>query len=303
MPWHQILGNNDCAAAPYKTVFPECPLYWSFARGGILFVGLHGYSCWKVENTNHAGIRYDEEQLSWLRRLVGDSDARTLVLFTHEPLLCDDSHLARAQLAPVLSAFRGEEIWNVAGHEHRNHTAAFVLGGRLVRSVETMTPVGEWKVGKGCFRRFRCAGGRIVGSELHWTDTNGVPLEVTEDAATRNAKSIVLLEAAFADKALSVCLVGRDSFELTGETVRIQDRLSNYYVCRPDSATHGPGGRLSFAVPREVKGRAIRSVVLLTGIGEKRYDLPPVGEDARTVVCFENTSTREIKIFGYALYP
>lgn len=59
-----------------------------------------------VENSNHAGIKYGAAQLAWLTNLVAASDARTLVLFTHEPLASLDSRLAVEQLDAVLRRSR-----------------------------------------------------------------------------------------------------------------------------------------------------------------------------------------------------
>lgn len=299
VPCRQIVGNNDCARVPYEKVFPDHPVNWSFEKNGVLFVALHGYNRWNVENTNHAGILYDDEQLAWVEGLVGNSSAKTLVLVTHEPLICGDSHAARVQLAPVVDRFRGAEIWNIAGHEHRNHTATLRLGSRTVRSVETMTPVGSWKIGDGCYRVFFCKGGRLVGSALRWVTAAGEAIGYRPDPTTCDSPRACLVEES-CPEALSVRLVGRDAFELGPKTVRIQNRISNYYVNASNSRT-GAVSRLEFIVPREVGGVAVKSVVLLTDKGNEVRPLPPSGSDGRTSVVFENATRRGIKVFGYAL--
>lgn len=299
VPCRQIVGNNDCARIPYEKVFPDFPVNWSLEKNGVLFAALHGYNCWKAENTNNAGILYDAEQLAWLEGLVRNSSAKTLVLVTHEPLLCGDSHAARAQLAPIVDRFRGAEIWNVAGHEHRNHTATLRLGSRTVRSVETMTPVGSWKVGDGCYRVLFCKGGRLVGSALRWVTAAGEAIGYQPDPTTCDSPRASLVEAS-CPEALSVRLVGRDALELGPGTRRIENRISNYYVNAPDAAT-GAVSRLEFIVPREVGGVPVRSVVLLTVNGNESRPLPSPGADGRTSVVFENVTPRGIKVFGYAL--
>lgn len=299
VPCRQIIGNNDCARAPYEKVFPERPLNWSFEKNGVLFVALHGYNCWKVENTNHAGVLYDAEQLAWFDRQVRGSTAKTLVIVTHEPLVCGDSHAARAQLAPIADRFRGEEIWNVAGHEHRNFTGTFRLGGRTVRSIETMTPVGSWRIGDGCYRVCFCKGGRLVGSALRWVTSTGEPIGYQPDPCVRESKPLPLVEDAHPE-ALVVRLVGRDAIGLGPRSRRIEDRISNYYVDCPDGSS-GEAGRLELFVPREVDGKAVKSVVLLTVAGDEERPLPPVGPDGKTAVLFENRTDRGIKVFGYAL--
>jgi len=263
VPVHQLIGNNDCAAAPYRTVFPECPLHWTLTRGGITFAGLHGYNRWKPENTNHAGILYDEEQLAWLRGVVAASTARTLVLFTHEPLKDDDSHCARRQLAPILDRFRGEEVWNVCGHNHANHTCTIRIGHRSVRSAETLTPVGSgFVVGDGGYRVVYCREGRICGSAVRWLTPNGEPIGYAPDPATRASKPMRLLEESWPAEARATALVGSAPLDIAG-SVRIEDRISDYYICRPDRK--GAFGRLVWKAPRTVKGAKVAKALVRCG--------------------------------------
>ena len=263
VPWRQFIGNNDCAAVPYRKVFDDQPLYWSFERGGICFAGLHGYDMWRPENTNHAGILYGAEQLSWLRAIVENTSAKTLVLLTHEPLKDDDSHCARAQLAPIVERFKGEEVWNICGHNHTNLARRIRIGKREIRSIETMTPVGRgFTIGDGGYRVFFCREGRICGSALRWLTPNGEPIGYAPDASTCDPRCMKLLEETLPSDALASALVGRDKFDTAGSE-RIQDRISDYYICRPDKS--GKPGRLVWTVPRFVGGRRVASVSILCG--------------------------------------
>ena len=324
VPWRQFIGNNDCAAVPYKTVFADQPLYWTQERGGVCFVGLHGYDMWKPENTNHAGIIYGAEQLSWLRGIVEKSTARTLVLLTHEPFKDDDSHCARAQLAPILELFRGEEVWNVCGHNHVNLARSIRIGQRDVRSLETMTPVGRgFTIGDGGFRVLFCREGRICGSALRWLTPSGEPIGYAPDLTTRDSPRMQLLEERIPPDALASALVGRDKFDTAGSD-RIQDRISDYYICRPDK--NGKHGRLVWTVPRFVGGRRVASVSILCGSiaghvgvsanGSEWRDTPidwskrntlrviniPEEMSGETIrLSLSNESVYECKLFGYAL--
>lgn len=324
VPWRQFIGNNDCAAVPYKKVFADQPLYWSLEKGGICFAGLHGYDMWKPENTNHAGILYGSEQLAWLRGIVEKTSARTLVVLTHEPLKDDDSHCARAQLAPILDLFRGEEIWNVCGHNHVNLARCLRIGRRDVRSMETMTPVGRgFKIGDGGFRVLFCREGRICGSALRWLTPNGEPIGYAPDMETLAPPRAALLEEKIPPDALASALVGRDKFDMVGSE-RIQDRISDYYICRPDKS--GNHGRLVWTVPRSVGGQRVASVRMLCGPiaghvgvsanGSEWCETPidwsmhatpriiaiPHGfAGDRIWVSLSNESKFECKFFGYAL--
>ena len=324
VPWRQFIGNNDCAGVPYKKVFSDQPLYWSFEKGGICFAGLHGYDMWKPENTNHAGILYGAEQLAWLRGIVEKTAARTLVLLTHEPLKDDDSHCARAQLAPIVDRFKGEEVWNICGHNHENITALIRIGRREVRSVETMTPVGRgFTIGDGGYRVFFCREGRICGSALRWLTPSGEPIGYAPDAATCDPRRMKLLEESLPPDALAFALVGRDKFDIAGSEM-IQDRISDYYICRPDKS--GKHGRLVLTVPRSIDGRRVASVSILCGsiaghVGvssdgsewretpidwsnhttPRIVEIPPDIEGEMIWLCLSNESTYECKFFGYAL--
>ena len=330
LPVWQFIGNNDCAEAPYRKVFPERPTHWSFEKGGILFVGLHGYDLWKPENTNHAGIKYGEAQLVWLDALVRASKARTLVLFTHEGLCDGDSHCARRQLAPILDRFRGEAVWNVYGHGHANWDSTFRIGRWDVRGLETMTPVGMgFTLGDGGYRVVFCKEGRLHATAFRWLTPNGEEIGFAEDPQWKaiGARRAVQVEHSFPKDALEVRLVGELPFEL-GELVGIEDRIADYYIRRPwtDRKTgERRFGILRFAVPNEVGGKKVRKIVLrsgrleghlgfssdgrafdlkpvsLAGKGDKdTFDLPP-SATGKTWVCLSNESKHECKFYGYAL--
>ena len=323
VPWRQFIGNNDCAAVPYKKVFGDQPLYWTLEKGGVCFVGLYGYDLWKPENTNHAGILYGKEQLAWLRGVVEKTNARTLVVMTHEPLKDDDSHCARMQLAPILDRFRGEDIWNVCGHNHCNMDRLVHIGRRDIRSLEVMTPVGQWTIDDGAFRVLFCREGRICGSAFRWLTPNGEPIGYTPDRETLSPPRAALLEERIPADALASVLVGRDKFDIVGSE-RIQDRISDYYICRPDKS--GKHGRLVWTVPRSVNGRRVASVSILCGLiaghvgvsangsewretpidWSKRntsriIDIPKYLECDIVRLSLSNESKNECKFFGYAL--
>ena len=330
LPFWQFIGNNDCAAAPYLRVFPDRQTHWSFEKGGILFAGLHGYDLWKPENTNHAGIKYGDAQLAWLAKLVRESNARTLVLFTHEGLCDSDSHCARRQLAPIVESFRGEAVWNVYGHGHENCDCTFLIGRREVRGLETMTPVGEgFTLGDGGYRVVFCKGGRVHATAFRWLTQSGEPIGFAEDPqwGEIGRRRSRMLEQSFPADALEVRLVGEHPFEL-GELDGVEDRIADYYIRRPwtDRKTgERRFGILRFAVPNAAGGRKARRIVLRGGRLEghlgfssdgKAFDLRPVSLGGRgdtdtfelpesaaekTWVYLSNESKYEHKFFGYAL--
>lgn len=254
VPWHQIIGNNDCAEIPYRKVFPDCPVRWTFDCGGIRFVGLHGYDVWKVGNTNHAGILYGPEQLAWLEDLVADFGGETLVLFTHEPLQDSDSHRVRRQLAPILAKFRGRFIWNICGHNHWNSDAIIQIGSREVRVVQTMTPVGEWEVGDGCYRIFDAQGGRIVSSSLRWLTKEGSPIATDVSPRWRNPPLVKMIEETLSLGALQIKLWGKSPVDLVSGGC-FEDRLSN--CCLPHRT-----GLLKWRIPSCVDGVPVRKIKL-----------------------------------------
>lgn len=328
--WHQVLGNNDCASEPYRKVYPERPLYWSFERGRVLFVGLHGYSLWQRQHNNHCGTAYDEPQLAWLRIVLAQSMARTLVLVTHEPLTCNTCHIVRRQLAPVVGLFRGEEIWNVCGHIHLNRDRTWRLGGRTIHEVQTMTPVGlAFKVGDGGYRVFFCRDGKIVSYPLRWLDKDGHPYGFALNGTPSELDEGDLPERSFPPEALAVRLFGRDPIEV-GERVRAQDRLTHYYISHPKSNCSGqaPGG-LVWSVPTSVNGRRVTQVCLacarLVGqygvsedgvhfvmrpfdwgkahLGAKTIPLPETKADKLWIKLVNETPTEECSVFGFALMP
>jgi hypothetical protein len=324
VPWRQFIGNNDCASVPYLKVFEDQPLYWSVEKGGICFVGLHGYDKWRPENTNHAGILYGAEQLAWLRGVVEKTSARTLVVLTHEPLKDGDSHCARAQLAPILDLFRGEEVWNVCGHNHANINALIKIGRRDVRSVETMTPVGQgFVIGDGGFRVFFCREGKICGTSLRWLTPAGEPIGYAPDRVALSPRRMRLLEESLPPDALASALVGRDPFNIAGSE-KVQDRIADYYISRP--GRDGRFGRLVWTVPRRVAGRKVSTVQIMCGSiaghvgvsadgrewrlnpvdwsrgGARRVIEVPDGlEGEKMWLSLSNESRHECKFFGYSL--
>lgn len=248
IPFWQILGNNDCAAEPYLKVYPGMPLYWSFSRGGVSFAGLHGYSLWKKENSNHAGILFDRAQLEWLDKIVSESKDRTLVIVTHEPLWEADTHRARRQLIPILAKFGGEKIWNIAGHGHSNQVVSFALGAREVTGVETTTPVGVWKPSEGAYRIFEVADGRIASSALRWLTKDGAPLSFAAKETMTPAKRERLIEERLADGAIRTIMVGEEDLPLRRDFTAVQDRLSGLRF-------YAKGASAVYCVPTEGASR------------------------------------------------
>lgn len=257
VPFMQIIGNNDCPAVPYKKVFPELPLYWSLEKAGIRFCGLYGYNCWKIENTNHAGIYYDDEQLEWFARTTGSSNAKTLVVFTHEPLAGNDSTLARKQLAPILETFRGEYIWNFCGHDHANADYKFKIGKRTVFGSMVMTPVGVgFKIGDGGFRVAYCKNGEVVGTALRWLTPEGDPIGF--QPCPKPEKEKVLLEDSFSGNALKTVLVGADNTACPNGR-NFEDRISNYVL---KSGNEKNPSFVRWHISGDVKGRRVRKIEL-----------------------------------------
>jgi len=281
IPYWQIIGNNDCAAVPYKKVFPELPIYWSFERGGICFAGLHGYNCWGPRTSNHSGLLYDDEQLAWLREIVTKTSARTLVLFTHEPLKDADQHCARRQLAPIVQAFRGEAVWNIAGHNHANSDRVIQLGSRSMRVVESLTPVGSWVPDDGLYRLFFAKNGLITASAYRWLTKEGEPLGFAEVPNWENPAPMETLEESFGKKCRRFWMVGADDLELRAECEKMEDRVSNLYFRRNAYA--------SWNLPTQVNGELVRTVrlgfagkplgtITLTADGVEAWSFPTATE-------------------------
>lgn len=237
MPCHIIMGNNGCSPEAFHKVWTERPAYWSFEHRSVCFIGLYGYNLWQPANGNHAGIVLDGEQRAWLEKRVAASRARSLVLFTHEPLQDADCHLIRKQLAPVLAKFAGE-IWNIAGHNHRNAADSFALGGKTVRVLQTSTPVGDWKPDKGVYRIVFASGGRIVGTALRWLTKEGEPLGFTDSRKLGDLPPCRTVEEALCADASRVVMVGDGDKALRTESVRVEDRLSNLRLFREGSVTY-----------------------------------------------------------------
>ncbi len=324
VPWRQFIGNNDCAIAPYQKVYTDQPSHWTLEKEGVCFAGLHGYDMWRPENTNHAGILYGDEQLAWLRDVVSKTNARTLVVLTHEPLKDHDSHCARQQLAPILDLFRGEEILNVAGHNHSNIYSLIRIGRHDIRCIETMTPVGRgFTIGDGGYRVYFCKDGRICGSSLRWLTPNGEPIGYAPDEKVRAPRKYTLVEESIPKDALASALVGRVPFDVSGSE-RIENRISDYYICRPDSS--GRFGRLVWSVPRAVNGRKVGSVQIFCGTiaghagvssdgktwretpiswvlenSKRVVAVPPELDGEKVWLSLSNESRMECKFFGYSL--
>jgi hypothetical protein len=326
VPFMQIIGNNDCPSIPYKKVYPELPLYWSSQRDGILFCGLHGYNCWAIKNTNHAGIYYDDEQLEWLAKIVGASNAKTLVILTHEPLVNPDSTLARKQLSPILETFKGEYIWNFCGHDHSNADYNFRIGKRLVRGVMTMTPVGVgFKIGDGGFRVAYCKNGEVVGTALRWLTPNGEPIGYSPSVVEK--KERILVEDMYSKDALKTILIGQDNTACP-YGVRFEDRISNYVVMSGKEKTPS---YVRWRIPGVVKGVRVRGIELLViggfngecrlshdgiefvrnlNIRETRkerwgkilyLEVPQDFPEGEMIVEVRNISSSSIRLSGYAL--
>jgi len=252
-PFHQILGNNDCSTKAYHAVFPDRPTDWCFERDGVAFAGLHGYNLWKVETTNHAGCLYDAAQLARLDAFVSKTDARTLVLFTHEALPDGDQHLARPQLDPIVAKFRGEAVWNIAGHSHYDNDRVFTLGGRPVRCLETRTPIGSWGPDIGAYRLLFVADGRITGSVLRLVRATGEPVGWAASPRWENPAPVERLEHVLPRGALAAYLVGSPAERTAFRSAKgAQYRLTNFQ-------TYGRGF-VEWELPSFVLGRPVRTV-------------------------------------------
>jgi len=318
MPCHIIMGNNGCSPEAFHKVWTERPAYWSFTQEGVCFVGLYSYALWRPENGNHAGIVLDEEQRGWLERQVAASRARSLVLFTHEPLQDADCHLIRKQLAPVLAKFAGE-IWNIAGHNHMNAAQSFTLGGKTVRVLQTSTPVGDWKPDKGVCRLVFASGGRLVGTALRRLTKDGEPLNFTDSRKLGELPPCRTVEEALCANASRVVLVGDGDKALRIESVKVEDRLSNLRM--------PPGGSVTYKVPLGAEGTAFRQIALAAGLaavvdlsrdgvswvpagkpavknGILRFDLAPVGKEGESLyIRVAAPLGKELRLYGFALLP
>lgn len=247
MPCHMIIGNNDCSHEAYRKVWPKRPVYWSFDQQGVHFVGLHGYHLWQPENTNHAGILLDDQQLAWLKRdLSAAAKSQTCVLFTHEPLKDADCHRIRRQLAPIVQEFPGE-IWNIAGHNHGNAENRIHIGNKAIRVLETTTPVGVWTPDKGAYRMVFVSNGRVMGMGLRWLTKDGEPLHFEAMAPGRRVPEMTLVEEALAKEALCVLMVGEEDLPLRQEISEVTDRLSNLEFRK--------GATITYRVPLALRGQ------------------------------------------------
>jgi len=234
---HLVMGNNGCSWEMFEEVWPRRPLYWSFDRGGIHFVGLMGYRLWEARHGNHAGTVLDEAQLAWLKKDLAGRQKQTLVLFTHEPWVDLSAHILHSQVEPLLADWTGD-VWNIAGHIHRNKCHLRPLPKTTMRIVETTSPVGAWRPSQGAYRVFFAAGGKITGSALRWLTCHGKPLgyqlEKPQESWTRYLPP---LEAA-RDRVLWSAMVGQGDAPLRGEFVKVQDRISNLRLRAEAVATY-----------------------------------------------------------------
>ena len=258
IPYHIILGNNDCSPEAFHKVWPDAPMHWSFDCEGIHFIGLYGYNIWKPENSNHAGILLDKKQLDWLESdVAAAAKHKTVVLFTHEPLQDPDCHLIRGQLAPMIEGFEGE-VWNIAGHNHMNCANSFMLGGKLVRALQTITPVGSWRPSKGAYRIILVREGKIVASVLRWITKDGEPLYFESDTRPENLPLTQTNSNVFGKNLLLKVDVGSEDKPLRIESERVEDRISNLRIRK--------GGSTAYKIPLGVVKGEVQEIALLAAV-------------------------------------
>ena len=223
---HLLIGNNDCSWEMFEAVWPQRPLYWSFDRGGIHFVGLMGYYQWKPSHGNHAGTALDDAQLAWLKKDLAGRGKQTLVLFTHEPWVDLSAHILHNQVEPLLADWTGE-VWNVAGHIHRNKCHLRPLPKTTMRVVETMTPIGSWTPAQGAYRLLFASRGKINAMALRGLSCRGKPLgyelEKPQESWSRYRPPFEAAE----DRLLWGVMVGAGDAPLRLELYKVQDRISN----------------------------------------------------------------------------
>ena len=222
---HIIIGNNDCSWETFGKVWPDRPLDWSFDQGGIHLVGVSPYYLWTPENTNHAGPKLDPKQMAWLRADLAGHEARSLVIFTHEPLSDPTAHLLRAQIESLLPEWTGE-VWNIAGHMHMNRCEQRRLARTTMRIVQTTTPVGGWRLDTGAYRLFFAAQGRITGTALRWLTATGEPRGFTIEPPIASWPLYVPAFEAVGQRAAWSLLVGQDDQAYRHTLVDTIDALS-----------------------------------------------------------------------------
>jgi hypothetical protein len=238
IPYHIILGNNGCSPEAFHKVWPDAPVRWSFDCEGIHFVGLYGYNLWQPENSNHAGIVLDPEQLDWLKGdLAAAAKSKTLVLFTHEPLQDADCHLIRGQLAPLIAGFAGE-VWNIAGHNHMNATNAFMLGEKTVRILQTTSPIGNWRPDKGVYRIIYATDGKLVASSLRWITKDGDPVGFEPAQGAESVSPSLTNDDVLGKDLLLKVAVGAGDKPLRIESKMVEDRISNLRIRKGGSVTY-----------------------------------------------------------------
>jgi len=234
---HLIMGNNGCSWEMFEEVWPERPLYWSFDRGGIHFVGLMGYYLWKPPHGNHAGTVLDDEQLAWLKKDLAGRERQTLVIFTHEPWVDLSAHILHSQVEPLLADWTGD-VWNVAGHIHRNKCHLRPLPKTTMRIVETTTPIGAWRPAKGAYRLLFASGGKITAMALRWLTCHGKPLGYELEKPQDTWKRYRPPFEAAKDRLLWGVMVGAGDAPLRGEFAGLQDRISNLRLRKDGFATY-----------------------------------------------------------------
>lgn len=229
IPYYLILGNNGCSWEMFKKAWPDRPLYWSFDKNDIHYVGLMGYNNWKPENSNHAGITLDKKQWQWLKADLKGRENQTLVIFSHEPLYLQDSHLVFDPLKKLLANWKGE-VWNVAGHTHINALQRIKLPQSTMYFVETTTPVGVWRPKKGAYRLFYLVDGKIEATALRWITFDGKPVKYELCAPKNTWPYYVSPYEKLKDKLIWYEKLGKGNVKHLKTSHRIEDRISNLRV-------------------------------------------------------------------------
>ncbi|HBL29608.1 MAG TPA: hypothetical protein DD490_22470 [Acidobacteria bacterium] len=153
------LGNHD-----YSDATPEQELayssqswclprhFYTFTAGPVQFFAL--------DTQPLVNSRGDEQQLAWLDKALGQSQARWKVVYGHHPILSNGSHgddpeieRLRNRLLPRL---RGRATLYLTGHDHDLqrlmldgvHLVIAGAGGHDVRPLRLTPSAGQWGVGK-----------------------------------------------------------------------------------------------------------------------------------------------------------
>lgn len=152
------LGNHDYTdATPEQELAYESPSwcmpshYYTFKAGPVQFFALNTQLL--------ARKKGDEDQLAWLDRELGKSQARWKVVYGHHPILSNGDHGNDAELVRLkdrlLPKLRGRATIYLTGHDHdmqrleADGVHLFIAGAgghdkrRLIRTPST----GQWGVG------------------------------------------------------------------------------------------------------------------------------------------------------------